>query len=77
MAAPIIGATKLDHLEAAIGAVDHELGEEEIAQLEAAFREAQRDRDVHCVVLTGQDPAFCSGDDVREIMVGEMSRPTK
>jgi enoyl-CoA hydratase/carnithine racemase len=41
------------------------------AGLEAAFREAQRDPDVRCVLLTGVDPAFCSGDDVREIMVEE------
>jgi len=38
--------------------------------LEEAFREAQRDPDVHCVLLTGTDPAFCSGDDVKEIMAG-------
>jgi len=41
------------------------------AQLEAAFREAQRDPEVRTVLLTGSDPAFCSGDDVREIMTGE------
>jgi enoyl-CoA hydratase/carnithine racemase len=41
------------------------------AQLEAAFRQAQRDADVRCVVLTGVDPAFCSGDDVKAIMLGE------
>lgn len=41
------------------------------SQLEGAFREAQRDPGVRCVLLTGADPAFCSGDDVREIMTGE------
>lgn len=46
------------------------------AALEAAFRSAQRDREVRCVVLTGADPAFCSGDDVREIMAGGAARET-
>ena len=41
------------------------------AQLEAAFRQAQRDPDVRCIVLTGVDPAFCSGDDVKAIMLGQ------
>ena len=45
-------------------------------QLEAAFRAAQADPDVRCVLLTGEDPAFCSGDDVREIMVGEQREST-
>jgi enoyl-CoA hydratase/carnithine racemase len=45
-------------------------------QLEAAFREAQRDPEVRCIVLTGADPAFCSGDDVRQIMAGEEREPT-
>ncbi len=40
------------------------------AELEAAFRAADADADVRCVVVTGTDPAFCSGDDVQEIMVG-------
>jgi enoyl-CoA hydratase/carnithine racemase len=39
-------------------------------QLEAAFRKAANDPDVRCVVVTGADPAFCSGDDVGEIMAG-------
>jgi enoyl-CoA hydratase/carnithine racemase len=39
-------------------------------ELEAAFRIASSDLDVRCVVVTGSDPAFCSGDDVREIMAG-------
>jgi enoyl-CoA hydratase/carnithine racemase len=41
------------------------------AQLESAFRELQRDPDVRCVILTGADPSFCSGDDVKEIMLGD------
>jgi enoyl-CoA hydratase/carnithine racemase len=39
-------------------------------RLEAAFRQAVRDEDARCVIVTGADPAFCSGDDVREIMAG-------
>ncbi len=39
-------------------------------QLEAAFRAASADAQVRCVVVTGADPAFCSGDDVGEIMAG-------
>lgn len=39
-------------------------------RLEAALRQAVRDADARCVIVTGADPAFCSGDDVREIMAG-------
>lgn len=39
-------------------------------QLEATFRAATADPEVRCVVATGADPAFCSGDDVAEIMAG-------
>jgi len=46
------------------------------AQLEGAFQEAQADPAVRCVLLTGEDPAFCSGDDVREIMAGEEREST-
>jgi enoyl-CoA hydratase len=35
-------------------------------ELEAAVRETT----ARCLVITGADPAFCSGDDVREIMGG-------
>ena len=41
------------------------LNPEAYAQLEAASREAQRTPEVRRVVLTGTDPAFCSGDDVK------------
>lgn len=41
------------------------------AELETAFRDAQRDPEVRCVLLTGTGRAFCSGDDVRQIMLGE------
>jgi aryl-alcohol dehydrogenase-like predicted oxidoreductase len=36
--APIVGATKLAHLESALAAVDLELSEDEIAKLEAPYR---------------------------------------
>ncbi|MDB5443690.1 MAG: enoyl-CoA hydratase [Phenylobacterium sp.] len=39
-------------------------------ELEAALRAASADPEVRCVVVTGADPAFCSGDDVAEIMAG-------
>ena len=39
-------------------------------QLEAAFRAASADPEVRCVVVTGADPAFCSGEDVKEMMTG-------
>jgi enoyl-CoA hydratase/carnithine racemase len=56
--------------------VRNALSREAYGQLEGAFLEAQRDPEVRCVVLTGTDPAFCSGDDVREIMVGEAAQRT-
>lgn len=42
-------------------------------ELEAAFRVSAADPDVRCVIVTGADPAFCSGDDVGEIMAGPKS----
>jgi enoyl-CoA hydratase/carnithine racemase len=39
-------------------------------ELEASFRAASADPEIRCVVVTGADPAFCSGDDVAEIMAG-------
>ena len=36
------------------------------AELEAAVRETT----ARCLVITGADPAFCSGDDVKQIMAG-------
>ena len=42
-------------------------------ELERAVRETT----ARCVVITGTDPAFCSGDDVREVMGGGNSpKPT-
>jgi len=40
-------------------------------ELEMAFRAATADPEVRCVVVTGADPAFCSGEDVKEMMTGE------
>lgn len=40
-------------------------------ELEAAFREAHHDPEVRCVIVTGEGRAFCSGDDVKQIMLGE------
>ena len=40
------------------------------AKLEAHLRKAVTDPEARCVIVTGADPAFCSGDDVREIMAG-------
>src|SRR4051794_9071080 len=39
-------------------------------ELETSLRAATADPDVRCVIVTGADPAFCSGDDVGEIMAG-------
>ena len=39
------------------------------SELEQVFLNLQRDAEVRCIILTGNGRAFCSGDDVREIMV--------
>jgi enoyl-CoA hydratase/carnithine racemase len=52
------------------------LNVEAYRQLEAAFRRAQRDPEVRVVLLSGVDPAFCSGDDVKEIMAGPAREAT-
>ncbi len=49
--------------------VKNALNRELYGRLEQAFRDAHSDPDVRCVVLTGEGSAFCSGDDVREIML--------
>lgn len=41
-----------------------------IDALSGALRDAEGDDDVRCVVLTGQDPAFCSGLDLDEVRSG-------
>jgi enoyl-CoA hydratase/carnithine racemase len=40
-------------------------------EVEAAFRYANQDEAARCVVVTGADPTFCSGEDVKEMMTGE------
>src|SRR5271169_6257846 len=42
-------------------------------ELEAAFRYATLDGEARCVVVTGADPAFCAGEDVKEMMTGEVA----
>ncbi|HKS93019.1 MAG TPA: enoyl-CoA hydratase-related protein [Tepidiformaceae bacterium] len=46
------------------------------AELEAAIRDAHSDPEVRCVIITGAGRAFCSGDDVRQIMLGEQRDAT-
>ena len=50
-------------------ALTHEM----YAELERLVRAAP-DTDVRCLVVTGSDPAFCSGDDVRQVMGGGEER---
>ncbi|NJD64598.1 MAG: enoyl-CoA hydratase [Chloroflexi bacterium] len=52
------------------------LNREMYAELEQAFRDAHRDPEVRCVVLTGAGRAYCSGDDVKQIMLGEQRDET-
>ncbi|HEY8949392.1 MAG TPA: enoyl-CoA hydratase-related protein [Rhizomicrobium sp.] len=46
------------------------------AEVEAAFRAATADDAVRCLIVTGADPAFCSGEDVKEMMTGEKREPS-
>lgn len=46
------------------------------AELEQAFRDLHRDPEAWCIVLTGAGRAFCSGDDVKQIMLGEQRDET-
>lgn len=41
------------------------------AEIDAAFRAANSDENVRVVIVTGSDPAFCAGEDVKEMMTGE------
>ncbi len=52
------------------------LNREMYAELEQAFRDANRDPEVRCIVLSGSGRAFCSGDDVKQIMLGEQRDAT-
>jgi enoyl-CoA hydratase len=36
----------------------------------AELEDAVRTTDARCLIVTGADPAFCSGDDVKQIMLG-------
>src|SRR5579864_721281 len=45
-------------------------------EIEAAFGAANADENVRVVIVTGTDPAFCSGEDVKEMMTGE-GRPER
>ena len=40
------------------------------SELESVFRSIQSDEQVRAVLLTGSDPAFCSGEDVKQMMTG-------
>lgn len=51
-------------------AVRNALNAQAYAELEAAFVRVQSDPGISVVVLTGADPAFCSGEDVRQMMTG-------
>lgn len=53
--------------------VKNALNRELYARLEESMREAHRDPEVRCVIVTGAGSAFCSGDDVRELMLGDNS----
>jgi enoyl-CoA hydratase/carnithine racemase len=42
------------------------------SEIESAFRSANVDESVRVVIVTGADPAFCSGEDVKEMMTGDV-----
>ncbi|MDX2234530.1 MAG: enoyl-CoA hydratase-related protein [Hyphomonadaceae bacterium] len=52
------------------------LNHEAYRQLELCLRFASADPAARCVVVTGADPAFCSGDDVVEIMAAPRPAPS-
>jgi enoyl-CoA hydratase/carnithine racemase len=43
----------------------------------AELEEAVRTTDARCLVITGADPAFCSGDDVKRVMAGAGERVSR
>lgn len=59
-----IGVLRLDRPEAR-NALTHEM----YGAIEASVRSAESE-ELRCLVVTGTDPAFCSGDDVRQVMGG-------
>ncbi|HKY15177.1 MAG TPA: enoyl-CoA hydratase-related protein [Microthrixaceae bacterium] len=40
----------------------------------AELTDAVRSTDARCLVITGRDPAFCSGDDVKQVMTASAER---
>ena len=50
--------------------VRNALNAQAYADLEAVFRHIQSEPGISVVVLTGADPAFCSGEDVKQMMTG-------
>ncbi|HTO07355.1 MAG TPA: enoyl-CoA hydratase-related protein [Myxococcota bacterium] len=79
MSAELVRFERRDHVaEVTISRPEsrNALNPEAYRQLEAAVRTAQSDPEVRCVLLTGTDPAFCSGDDVKEIMAGPARETT-
>lgn len=50
--------------------VRNALNQRAYADLEAVFQWIQSEPEVRVVVLTGVDPAFCSGEDVKQMMTG-------
>jgi enoyl-CoA hydratase len=42
----------------------------------AELEEAVRSCTARCLVITGEDPAFCSGDDVKQVMAASRDRAT-
>ncbi|WP_339949371.1 enoyl-CoA hydratase-related protein [uncultured Albimonas sp.] len=52
------------------------LNREAYDELEAAFRRASADPETRCVLVTGADPSFCAGEDVKEMMTGEKKPPS-
>jgi enoyl-CoA hydratase/carnithine racemase len=45
--------------------------------LKAAFDRASGDPEVRCIILTGTDPAFCSGEDVKELTASRKDAPAE
>lgn len=60
-----IGTITLNRPEA-MNALTREL----YAELEQTVRDAHSDPEVRCLIITGEGRAFCSGDDVKQIMLG-------
>ena len=74
MTEPVLKYDLTDHIATialnrpeVMNAINREL----YAELEQAVRTAHTDPEVRCVIITGEGRAFCSGDDVRQIMLGE------